>query len=202
MKVIAIGAHPDDIEFGCGGTILKHKERGDEIVFIILSKGEKCGNPEERKKEAESSAKKLGARLHVFDFPDTSIPDSHDVIEKIESVIKSVKPDRVYTHSIKDTHQDHRNAAYSTLVAARKVPEILAYESPSLYLNFQPNYYIDISDFIEKKVEALNFFATQNNKEYMKIEAIKGLAQFRGLMPQTRFAEAFEAIKVLRSKDV
>jgi len=203
MRVLAIGAHPDDIEFGCGGTIMKHAKKGDEVVFIVLSCGEKCGNKDERKKEAEESAKKYGAKLHVFNFPDTRIPDDHDVIDKIEKVVEEFKPDRVYTHSVKDTHQDHRKTAFATLAAARRgVSEIFAYESPSLYLNFHPNYYIDISDFISKKIESLNLFASQNSKEYMKIDAIKGLAQFRGLLPQVKFAEAFEAIKIMRSKGV
>ncbi len=202
MKVLAIGAHPDDIEFGCGGTIMKHIKRGDEVVFIVLSHGEKSGSREERKKEAMDSAKRFGAKLYIFGFPDTKIPDDHDVIEKIEAVVKEFRPDRVYTHSVKDTHQDHRKVAYATLAAARRVAEILAYESPSLYLNFHPNYYIDISDFVDRKTESLKAFATQNSKEYMKIEAIKGLAQFRGLLPQARFAEAFEAIRIIRSGDV
>jgi len=201
MRVLAIGAHPDDIEFGCGGTIKKHVKKGDEVVFIVLSCGEKCGDKDERKREAESSAKSFGVKVHVFNFPDTKIPDDHDVIDKIEKVVEEFKPDRVYTHSVKDTHQDHRKVAYATLAAARRVSEILAYESPSLYLDFRPNYYVDISDFIEEKIKSLNLFVSQNSKEYMKIEAIRGLARFRGL-PQTKFAEAFETIRILRSEGV
>jgi len=138
MNVIAIGAHPDDIEYGCYGAIMRHLERGDKVHFIILSAGEKSGDRETRLKEAEESARRMGVVLHQFHYPDTNIPMSHDVIDNIERIIKEVNPQRIYTHSVNDTHQDHRTVAYHTLAAARFVPEILFYESPSLYLGFKP----------------------------------------------------------------
>jgi LmbE family N-acetylglucosaminyl deacetylase len=202
MKIIAIGAHPDDIEFGCGGTLMRHLKRGDQVTFIVLSRGEKGGDPELRVSEARESAKKMGADIHIFDFPDTEIPQSHTLINKLESVIKQVNPRRVYTHSVKDTHQDHRNAAYATLSAARSVPEIFAFESPSLYLNFSPTYYVDITSYIDKKIGILNKFTTQNGKDYMKINAIRGLSQFRGLGPAVSHAEAFEIVRILKSDSI
>ena len=202
MKVVAIGAHPDDIEYGCYGAIRRHVESGDEVHFIVLSHGEKAGDRQERVREAEESAKRMKVRLHHFDYPDTNIPASHDVIDKIESIIKQVKPQRVYTHSVKDTHQDHRTVSYHTLAAARFVPEIFFYESPSLYLGFNPNYYIDITDYIEDKVRTLGIFATQNHKDFMKINGIQGLAQFRGLASSVKYAEAFEIVRILKTEGV
>ncbi len=202
MNILAIGAHPDDIEFGCAGTIMRHIKRGDNATFVILSRGEKGGDPEVRTRESRESARRIGAKLHIFDYPDTAVPQSHELIEKLEAIIKDVNPRRVYTHSVKDTHQDHRNTAYATLVAARLVPEIFAYESPSLYLNFSPNYYVDISSYIEKKIELLNNFTTQNSKDYMKINAIRGLSQFRGLATSVSHAEAFEVVRILKSDSI
>jgi LmbE family N-acetylglucosaminyl deacetylase len=202
MHIVAIGAHPDDVEFGCGGTLMRHIKRKDQVTFIILSRGEKGGDPDTRTREARESARKIGAGIHIFDYPDTDIPLNHDVIERIESVISRISPQRVYTHSIKDTHQDHRNTAYATFSAARFVPEILAYESPSLYLNFMPNYYVDISSYIDRKIDALNMFTTQNGKDYMKINAIRGLSQFRGLASSVTHAEAFEVVRILKSDSI
>lgn len=202
MNIVAIGAHPDDIEFGCAGTIMRHIKRGDKVTFIVLSRGEAGGDPETRVSEARQSAKSLGADIFILDYPDTNIPQSHKTIEDLEKIIHDVKPRRVYTHSIKDTHQDHRNTAYATLSAARLVPEIFAYESPSHYLNFNPTYYVDISSYMEKKVEMLGNFTTQNGKEYMKINAIRGLAQFRGLGPSVSHAEAFEVVRILKSDSI
>jgi LmbE family N-acetylglucosaminyl deacetylase len=199
MRVLAIGAHPDDIEYGCYGTVRKHKDNGDEVHFIILSHGEKAGKREDRIREAERSAKALGVKLHHCDYPDTNIPHSHKVIEDIEKRIREINPHRVYTHSIHDTHQDHRVVAYHTLAAARFVPEIFFYESPSLYLGFNPNYYIDISKYIDEKVKTLGLFNTQNHKDFMKINAIQGLAQFRGLASSVKYAESFEIVRILKS---
>jgi LmbE family N-acetylglucosaminyl deacetylase len=198
MNVIAIGSHPDDIEYGCAGTLMKHIKRGDEVHIIVMSRGGMSGDPEIRDKEARQSAESMGARIHVFDYPDTKIPQNHDVIGDIEGIINQVKPDRIYCHSVKDTHQDHRNVAYATLAAARNIPEILFYESPSLYLDFNPNYYVDIDEFMERKLSMLNLFATQNGKDYMKIDALKGLAKFRGLAAKIKHAEAFEVFRVLK----
>jgi LmbE family N-acetylglucosaminyl deacetylase len=202
MHILAVGAHPDDIEFGCAGTILRHIKRGDEVTFVVLSKGEKGGDPETRVKEAREAAKAVGANINVYDFPDTAIPQSHELIDRLEALIKNLNPRRVYMHSVKDTHQDHRNSAFATLSAARSVPEILAYESPSLYLNFNPNYYVDISNYMEKKMKILNLFTTQNGREYMKMNAIRGLSQFRGLAPSVGHAEAFEIVRILKSDSI
>ena len=197
MKVIAVGSHPDDIEYGCAGTMMKHVLKGDEVHFVILCHGEKSGDPAVREKEARLSAERIGAKLHMFEYPDTSIPQDHTIIDNLERIIREVGADRIYTHSVKDTHQDHRNVAYATLAAARDVAEIMFYESPSLYLDFNPNYYVDITNQIEDKLHVLEMFATQNGKDYMKIEAIKGLAQYRGLATKIKHAEAFEVFRIL-----
>jgi LmbE family N-acetylglucosaminyl deacetylase len=199
MNIVAIGAHPDDIEYGCCGTLMRHIKRGDKVTFVIMSKG---GSRETRTKEAREAAKKIGADVRILEFPDTNIPGTHEPIHELEKIIKEINPRRVYTHSVKDTHQDHRNVAFATIAAARFVPEILAYESPSLYLNFTPNYYVDISNYIDRKVELLNGFTTQNGKDYMKINAIRGLSQFRGLAPAVGHAEAFEVIRILKPDSV
>ena len=202
MNVIAIGSHPDDIEYGCAGTIMRHVKRGDNVHFVIMSRGSMAGDPEIREKEAKESAEKMGANIHIFDYQDTMIPQDHTVIDMLEKLISEVNPQRIYTHSVKDTHQDHRNVAYATLAAARNVSEIFFYESPSLYLDFNPTYYVDISEFIDEKLNILNLFVTQNSKDYMKIEALKGLAQYRGLATKISYAEAFETFRILRKDDV
>ena len=201
-NIVAIGAHPDDVEYGCGGTLMRHVKRGDSVTFIVMSRGEKGGDPTARYDEAHMAAKKIGAKLRLLDYPDADIPQGHEIISRLEKIIMELKPVRVYTHSVKDTHQDHRNVAFASIAAARFVPEILAYESPSLYLKFSPNYYVDISNYIDKKTNLLNAFTSQNGKDYMKINAIRGLSQFRGLAPNVSHAEAFEVIRILKPDSV
>lgn len=203
MKILAVGAHPDDIELGVGGTVARHTKEGDEAYFLILTCGEKSGDKETRKREALESAKVLNVKSVSFaEIPDTMVLDGIETIMKIEDVIKKVKPDRVYAHCIKDTHQDHRNAAFATYSAARGVPEVFAFESPDTYPSFNPQYYVQITDTLHQKIRALKKYNSQRNKKYLEANAIRGLAQFRGYQIgryQSRivYAEAFEVIRAI-----
>lgn len=202
MRVLAIGAHPDDIELGAGGTIARHVINRDEVVFLILSYGEKTAKKSMRKKEAILSANKLGVKTVKFaGFADTMIPNSIETILAIENIIKKYRPERVYTHCVKDTHQDHRAAAYTSISAARKVPELFSYESPLVHPNFNPQYFIDISDTINLKVECLKCYKSQGSREYLKAEAIEGLAKFRGFQAGVLYAEAFEVIRCVKTNN-
>jgi len=199
MKILAIGAHPDDIELGAGGTIAQHANEGDEVHFLVLTYGEKGGDKLERKREAERSAKILKAKsLHFGEIKDTQISDGIETILKIEKIIDKICPDRVYTQCVQDRHQDHRNAAYATFSAARKVAEVFSYESPDSYPRFVPQYYIQISDTISVKIRALKQFSTQQNRRFFEAEAIRGLAKFRGYQVGIPYAEAFEVVRIIK----
>jgi len=199
MRVLAVGAHPDDIELGAGGTIAKHVKEGDEVHFLILTYGEQSGSKSEREREAKESAKILGVKsLRFGGIPDTRVTDGIETILIIEKVINEVKPDRIYTQSSKDRHQDHRNTALATFSAGRYVQEILAYESPDSYPNFVPQYYVQITDTISTKIEALRQYHSQRNKRFFEVDAIKGLAQFRGYQIGVPYAEAFEVIRLIK----
>ena len=199
MKVLVVGAHPDDIELGAAGTIARHIKQGDEVIFLILSYGEKTADKRERMKEALMSAKTLNVENVEFaGFLDTQIPNGIETIMFIENMIDKYHPQRVYTHCAKDTHQDHRTVAHTTISAARRVPEIYSYESPLTHPNFNPQYFVDITDTLSLKLEALNNFSSQSNKNYLKAEAIAGLAKFRGFQAGVLYAEAFEVIRCVK----
>jgi LmbE family N-acetylglucosaminyl deacetylase len=200
MIILAVGAHPDDIELGAGGTIARHVIEGDSVYFLVLTYGEKGGGIKEiRKSEALESAKILNVKSVIFaEIPDTRVTDGPETISKIEEVIKEIKPDRVYTHSPKDFHQDHRNAALATFSAARRVSEILSYESPFTQPSFTPQLYVEITNTINLKIQALKKFHSQYNKVYLKIDAIKGLAKFRGHQAGVKYAEAFEVLRMIK----
>ncbi len=192
-SIVAIGAHPDDIEFGCGGTIALHANRGDLITFIYITNGERGGNPNERVKEAKEAAKILGVqKVEFFGFPDGAINDSIDIVNRIEEVLKAVDADLVFSHTPSERHQDHRNVALATTSAARDCPALLYYETPSSSSLFRPQYYVNITDTIEKKLEAVKRHMTQQSKRTVKPESVEGQARFRGFDPQFQFAECFE----------
>lgn len=194
MRLLAIGAHPDDIELGVAGTIAKHVRKNCDVYFLILTFGEKGGECADiRKKEAIKSARLLGVKNISFaKIPDRTVSEGIETISKIEEVVNSFNPHRVYTHSLNDRHQDHRNAAKATFSAARKVHDILCYESPLVYPTFNPQAFSDITDLIELKTKAISCFKSQCQKEALKAEATQGLARFRGFQAGVKYAEAFE----------
>jgi LmbE family N-acetylglucosaminyl deacetylase len=154
-RVLAIGAHPDDVEIGCGGTLAKHQAMGDEIMILTLSRGAVGGDTETRAAESARAAELLGAKLELADLPDTCIPDGVQTIEVIQAAIRSFSPTHIYTHTSHDAHQDHRSTHVATLVAGRSVSNIYCYQSPSTTIDFRPNHFVDISAYIQRKIEVL-----------------------------------------------
>jgi LmbE family N-acetylglucosaminyl deacetylase len=216
MRIAAIGAHPDDIELGCGGLLLKAVRNGHNVYMYTLTRGAASGDPEERTKELIQSSKIIGAdRLWIDNFEDTHLSNNHDLINHIEFIIRTSQADLVITHSLNDTHHDHRAVAASTIEAGRNIPNIMAYEIP-LTKDFKPQIFYDISDVIDEKVELLNLFKSQSDKLYLKANALKGLAEYRALQSRLNgrtnqvdasyynevfdYVEAFEVLKICVDK--
>ena len=212
MKILAVGAHPDDIELGCGATLALFKKRGHEVYLQVLTKGEASGDPNLRKKECELSAKALGADKLIFgNLKDTRITDGIETVLEIERNIIQLKPDIIFAHSPKDGHQDHRNVGMAALSAARNSRKVLLYESPAALREFLPQLFVDVTSTFETKLEALKAFGTQVSKVYFKGQetnhhatripivsnASEGLARFRGFQAGVTLAEAFEVGKFI-----
>lgn len=198
MNTLAVGAHPDDIELGCAGTILSITKRGGKVWGLILTNGERGGDPEVRRKEAIEAGKILKMEKIFFGgLQDTRVDEGIETISVIESVIEMVKPQYVITHSLNDAHQDHRNCARATVSAARNIPTIITFEPPGLTPLFHPTLYVDISSTFNEKLLVLQQHVSQNDKEFFKMGAIKGLAKFRGYQAKVEYAEAFEVVKII-----
>ncbi|MGZ4901972.1 MAG: PIG-L deacetylase family protein, partial [Halobacteriota archaeon] len=178
--ILAIGAHPDDCELGCYATLAYHKHRGDIVHLLVLSKGEAGGPSEKRILECKKAARLLGAdSITIESLEDRMITDDYRTIEVIQAKVDALQPDRIYTHSPHDNHQDHRNAALATMTLYRHVNDILHYESPSVSLEFTPRVFVNITDFFNVKIQALKLHETQNDKYYVRTEALAGLAEYR-----------------------
>lgn len=197
--IIAVGAHPDDIELGCGGTLHKVSKRGTKVIAVFLTKGEKSGDPDVRMQESIKALNILGVReVHFGSFPDTELPNSFEVIDFLEKLCLKTNPDMVLTHTVNDTHQDHRQVGWLSISAFRNVPKILAYETPRVQpAKYSPTYFVDISCCVDKKWNALKCHITQNAKRYLAYESMINLASFRGSQVGVRVAEAFEVVKYL-----
>ncbi len=201
MKILAIGAHPDDIEIGCGGTLAAHSKAGDEIMIVVMTAGEQGGaHGEVRLKEAKNGALLLGAKhFDCLHYPDTQIPLGPAPVHDLEMRVEGFKPDRVYIPFYHEIHQDHRTTSEAALVACRNIPQILMYEGPSTFSNFQVSYWVNISQTIEQKIAAIQSHTSQGVKELLKVEAIQGMNRFRGYQARTQYAEGFAIFRFIEN---
>lgn len=194
--ILAVGAHPDDIELGCGGTLCQASRRGIKVVAVYLTKGEHSGNGVDRMQESKKALTLLGLKdIYFGNFPDTEIPSSHKTIDFLEKFFVKYKPDAILTHTTNDTHQDHRQVGWLSISAFRNAQKILAYETPRVTSTFSPNYFVDVSDCIKAKWKSLKCHTSQNSKRYLAYESMVNLASFRGSQVNIRAAEAFEVVK-------
>jgi len=202
MNILAIGAHPDDIEFGCGGALIKYAQKRHNVYLLILTMGGIGGEPGLRKIEQEAAAKFMQAK-QVFwgNFQDTELNTNKTVISNIDEVIDKTKPQVVFFNFFDDTHQDHRAVAQVSTSATRYVKEVLYYEVPTSQ-NFQPDIFVDIGDVLEKKLELLKIHASQVDKTKIEnltiLESAQSCAIFRGYQGRVKYAEGFKALRILR----
>ena len=199
MKILAFGAHPDDIEYGCGGTLLQFAENGHEVFLMIFTQGECGGDPNVRCEEQQTAAKVLRAReLCWGGFSDTEIPGGKELINRMEEVIGRIQPDLIFVNFWNDTHQDHRTLSQAALSATRYVRNVLFYESPTTE-NFNPNVYVNIGDVLERKLSLLKMHGSQmlktNIEGHTILEIAHANATFRGIQGRVRYAEGFEALR-------
>jgi LmbE family N-acetylglucosaminyl deacetylase/CheY-like chemotaxis protein len=196
QRILAIGAHPDDVELGCGGALAAHVARGDQVHILTLSGGEAGGEQLERARESRRAAELLGAQLTLASLSDTHIAEGAATISVIENCIRSVQPHLIYTHSEKDGHQDHRNAFRATMVAARGVASVMAYQAPSCTVQFVPNRFIEIGPYLDTKQRAIAAFTSQASaRPYMEPDLIRATARYWGKFAGFGLCEAFEVIK-------
>jgi two-component system response regulator HydG len=196
QSVLAIGAHPDDVEIGAAGALLVHRGMGHEISILTLSRGARGGTESTRVGESEMAALALGATLFHEDLQDTRIAEGDPTIGAISRVVESVRPTVIYTHSLHDVHQDHRNTHQAAMVAVREVGRVYCFQSPSATVDFRPTRFITIDEQLERKLLAIQAFASQVQvRGYLKPDLIQSTARYWSRYGDGDYAEAFEVIR-------
>ena len=200
MRILAIGAHPDDVEFGCGGTLIKYARQGHDVSLLVMTDGGGGGVGRIRRQEQQAAGDILGvSRLYWGEYPDTAIPLDRESIQRVERVILDVRPDFIFVHSQDDTHQDHRHLSVATITATRYSRNVLFYEGPTTQ-NFSPNIFVDIDGVLQVKIAALQVHesqVTKTNIEGMNIvDIVQSSAHFRGIQGRVRNAEAFVPLRL------
>lgn len=192
-RVLAIGAHPDDIELGCGATLAVHGARGDDITLLVVTDGG-LADPSgtDRAAEQRDAADRLGARLVWGEQADGHVSEGRPTVAVIEALLEELRPGVVYTHARRDTHQDHRAVAAATLAATRGHTRVLGYEGPTTD-GFVPDLYLDVDGFVETKLDLARTHLSQVLREgFVDVAALEALARRRGFEGRIRNAEAFE----------
>jgi len=208
LTILAIGAHGDDIELACGGSIAKAVSNGHQVIMVVVTgkdskdhKNVSIRDNGSAQKEAKAAAKILGiSNLIILGYEDTLVPYSADLIGNLDDIMNQYKPDIIFTHFVFDTHQDHIRTAHSTISAARRQNTILLYEpinpSGQGYIAFRPQMYIDISKTINQKIDALKAHQSQYQKyNETWIDGVVARSKFRGFEMGVEYAECFEVVR-------
>ena len=219
-KVIIISAHPDDETLGAGGTILKHKKNGDEVHWLIVtdvfeSEGFSNKRVLSRKLEIESVSKLYSFnKVYNLGFPTMKLNDTilFELVNKISLIFQVLQPEIIYIMNRSDAHSDHR-IVFDAVMSCTKsfrypyVKKVLMYEclsetefAPILPERvFQPNYFVDISEFFNKKIDIMKIFDSELGEHPFprSIKNIEALAIYRGATIGVNYAEAFQMIKYI-----
>lgn len=221
MKTILIvAAHTDDEALGCGGTIARHVSEGDSVSAIFIADGVSSRSEAnyqdqvKRNSAAEQARKILGIKENIYiNLPDNrldSIP-LIEIIKRIETVIQKLAPNIIYTHHYGDLNVDHRITHQAVLTACRPIPqssvsEIYAFEVMSstewaspLAEPFVPNHFVDISGYLDAKLEALRAYQVEMRQSPHSrcVQNIKSLATYRGHAVGRSAAEAFVTLRTI-----
>jgi N-acetylglucosamine malate deacetylase 1 len=202
--MIAFGAHPDDIEIGMGGTVAKLAGMGHDVRLVIatLPNFVKTDTKEERKQESIMSAKVMGCKTPEFlDLSPEEIAFNRKFVTQISKIIQELNPEAIFTQWIGDTHQDHQSLTRAVVAAARDSNDVFMYETtiPGGISEhaFRPQLYVDVTDTLEIKRNALDCFDSQKIRcGPLWIDSLVGRCSYRGYQMNAKYAEAFEVIKV------
>lgn len=223
-RLLVIAAHPDDEILGCGASVSKLIGNGYEAYTLILGEGLTSRDNErdrmkrkielkELKKNVLTANNILGVKdIFIYDYPDNrfdTIPFL-DIVKTIEKIIKDIKPKIVFTHFEKDLNIDHRITCRAVLTATRPLPdesvkeiysfEILSSTEYNYPLSFSPNVFFDISEHIDKKMEAIRAYKSElrDFPHPRSLESIKSNAGYWGSKVGIKYAEAFYLVRVVR----
>ncbi|GAB2770394.1 PIG-L deacetylase family protein [Salinimicrobium soli] len=219
-KVLVVSAHPDDEILGAGGTLFKHINQGDQVYWLITTNiAEKQGFTKERVKSRQEEIQKIEklvgiSKTFFLNFPTMSL-SSRDLVvmvPRISEIFFEIEPEVVYCMNRSDAHSDHRITFDAVLACTKSfrypfIKQVLMYEcisetefAPALPEKvFIPNYFVDISAYMEKKIEAMRIYESELGKHpFPRSERnIEALATYRGANIGAEYAEAFQLIKYI-----
>jgi LmbE family N-acetylglucosaminyl deacetylase len=205
MNVLGIGAHFDDLELGCSGTLIKHVQRGDKVTMLVITdsayntpEGEVVRPQDVASKEGLKAARLIGAELICLGINTFMVTNDEALTHKIINYIEKLKIDIIYSHWVYDVHRDHQLAARCAMMAGRQVKKFLMYRS-NHYDTEQPfrgNFYSDISDVMDKKLEVIRAHESELERvRYRWLEFFTNQNANDGQKIHSKYAECFEVVR-------
>jgi LmbE family N-acetylglucosaminyl deacetylase len=201
--VLILAPHTDDGELGCGGLIANLIEQGAEVYYAAFSNAHGSLPPEYPKdtliREVTAATSVLGIpneNLLLYNFPVRHFPEKRqEILQKMIEIRADITPQLVLCPSLNDIHQDHQTVAQEALRCFKK-QSILCYEEPWNNLNFATNCFIQLDErHLEKKIEALKCYRSQEHRVYINADSIRALAVTRGTQLEGGYAESFEVVR-------
>lgn len=206
-NVLAVGAHPDDIEIGCGGTLLSLGKNGYNIYLVIFTNGENWEDKDRniRIKEQERASSYLNVKKTFYlNYPDGLLNKTPKAIDTLSKIISKINPDLIFTHYYEDNHQDHKSV-FEITCSATKNRSILQYESVTSR-NFKPNSYYNITSLFSSKIQLVSKHESQVKKYLQRQDPLKEKIELfnkiHGINSGVQYAEAFSIERCLIDKNL
>ena len=203
-SIVAFGAHPDDIEIGMGATVAKLVGLGYDVNLVVatLPNFVATDTKEDRRREATMSAKVMGCKAPEFlDLAPDEVIVGRKFVTLIDKLVKKYEPEAVFTQWIGDSHQDHQALTRAVIAASRDVDNLFMYETTipgGITENaFRPQLFVDVTQTLDIKRNALDCFDSQKIRcGPVWIDALVGRCSYRGYQMNTKYAEAYEVVKI------
>lgn len=195
MNILAIGAHPDDIDLGCSGAILYHQQQGDRVFALVMNNGARTADPALRLQEQVDSLQVLGVQDVLFcEMTSEEMAGQPATLESLRRYISKWEIDTLYVHYPQDSHNDHVHVARAAIPAARMVKNLLFYETPST-VEFYPTVCVNLDrSRLHKKLQAVRQHQSQVTRHACDLDLlhwVRVTSQFRGMQFRTELAEGF-----------
>jgi len=207
MNVLGVGAHYDDIELGCSGTLINHVQQGDKVTILVITdsayknpNGDLIRAAEVAKKEGGKAAKIIGAELLCLNHKTFMVPFDEALTKEITRYIEDLKIDTIYCPWTGDLHRDHQYAARCTLMAGRHITRFLMYRCNFYDTDkpFRGNFYSDISDVMNKKMEVIKAHKSELERvRYGWLGFFRKQHENDGQKIGVKYAECFEIVRYL-----
>ena len=195
-RVLALGAHPDDVELGCAGTLVLARKAGADIHAAVMShcEDEAPSKPDVRIGEFLRACEVTGSKPHSYRLPNRELPEHRrEVMDILERLQEDVRPDLVFVPFLEDPHQDHRTVAMAAVRTFRRDETILEYEILRYGSHsFTPSVFVDVTEVLETKLAALRCYDSQfKARPYFDEESFRSLARTRGAQSGYAYSEGF-----------